>query len=250
MSSENDNRKNFIQKEYSKYWLNARTGKYKLNAYDHALIQMLRDIPSSKVLEVGIGTGEGIAESFLDKDLYGIDISTVLIEKCQKLFPEIKASVADAESLHFEDKKFDLSYCVHSSWYFPSLNTAIAEMIRVTKPNGYVCFDIQNILNKTIKNNLSIHVYENTKLLGKLYKFLKNLIKYITKKGQTEWSYSVYEVPSNPINIINFLKQEKVKAIKTFVPDFKDNNLSDKYDFVEINSDFKKHPRILFIIKV
>ena len=250
MSSHKDNRKYFIENEYSKYWINARKGKYKLNSYDLALINTLKNISSSKVLEIGIGTGEGIAESFLDKDLYGIDISSKLVDECKRLFPDINVSVADAEDLHFENKKFDLSYCVHSTWYFPNLNQAISEMIRVTKPNGHVCFDIQNILNERIKNNLSKHIFENTKFLGKLYKLLKNLIKYITKRGQAEWGYSVYEIPSNPISIINFLKKQDVKSIKTYALNQKEDALLDELEFREINSNFENYPRILFIIKI
>jgi len=123
-------------------------------------------------------------------------------------------------------------------------------MIRVTKPNGHVCFDIQNILNERIKNNLSKHIFENTKFLGKLYKLLKNLIKYITKRGQAEWGYSVYEIPSNPISIINFLKKQDVKSIKTYALNQKEDALLDELEFREINSNFENYPRILFIINI
>ena len=106
--------------------------------------------------------------------MYGVDISDILIERCQQLFPKIKSSVGDAENLVFEDGFFDLCFCVHSTWYFPDVNKAISEMIRVTKKNGHVCFDIQNILNKDIKSNFKRHVFENKNLLGMLKKFLRN----------------------------------------------------------------------------
>ena len=246
MKSEENNRKNYIQNEYAQYWLNARTNQYKLTPYDQALVSFLKEISSSRLLEVGIGTGEVIAENFLNKDMYGIDISDILIDRCQQLFPQINSSIGDAENLIFKDSFFDLCFCVHSSWYFPDINKAISEMIRVTKKDGYVFFDIQNILNKNIKRNFKRHVFENKNLLGKLKKFFRNCIKFIFKKGQTEWSYSVYEVPSDPISIINELRLKKIHDFKTYVPVTK-NNLT---TLIEIKSNFNKYPRIIFLVKV
>ena len=246
MKSEENNRKNYIQNEYAQYWLNARTNQYKLTPYDQALVSFLKEISSSRLLEVGIGTGEVIAENFLNKDMYGIDISDILIDRCQQLFPQINSSIGDAENLIFKDSFFDLCFCVHSSWYFPDINKAISEMIRVTKKDGYVFFDIQNILNKNIKRNFKRHVFENKNLLGKLKKFFRNCIKFIFKKGHTEWSYSVYEVPSDPISIINELRLKKIHDFKTYVPVTK-NNLT---TLIEIKSNFNKYPRIIFLVKV
>jgi ubiquinone/menaquinone biosynthesis C-methylase UbiE len=246
LKSEENNRKNYIQNEYAQYWLNARTNQYKLTPYDQALVSFLKEISSSRLLEVGIGTGEVIAENFLNKDMYGIDISDILIDRCQQLFPQINSSIGDAENLIFKDSFFDLCFCVHSSWYFPDINKAISEMIRVTKKDGYVFFDIQNILNKNIKRNFKRHVFENKNLLGKLKKFFRNCIKFIFKKGHTEWSYSVYEVPSDPISIINELRLKKIHDFKTYVPVTK-NNLT---TLIEIKSNFNKYPRIIFLVKV
>jgi ubiquinone/menaquinone biosynthesis C-methylase UbiE len=243
---EDNNRKNYIQNEYSQYWLNARANQYKLTSYDQALVSFFKEIPSSRILEVGIGTGEVIAENFLDKDMHGIDISDILIERCQQLFPKIKSSVGDAENLVFEDGFFDLCFCVHSTWYFPDVNKAISEMIRVTKKNGHVCFDIQNIINKDIKSNFKRHVFENKNLLGMIKKFLRNCIKFIVKKGQTEWTYSVYEVPSDPILIINELRLKEIHDFKTYIPTIKNNSTI----LTEIKSNFDKYPRIIFLVKV
>tara|TARA_B110000259_G_scaffold50037_1_gene58789 strand:+ start:27816 stop:28556 length:741 start_codon:yes stop_codon:yes gene_type:complete len=246
LKSEENNRKNYIQNEYAQYWLNARTNQYKLTPYDQALVSFLKEISSSRLLEVGIGTGEVIAENFLNKDMYGIDISDILIDRCQQLFPQINSSIGDAENLIFKDSFFDLCFCVHSSWYFPDINKAISEMIRVTKKDGYVFFDIQNILNKNIKRNFKRHVFENKNLLGKLKKFFRNCIKFIFKKGQTEWSYSVYEVPSDPISIINELRLKKIHDFKTYVPVTKNNSTT----LIEIKSNFDNYPRIIFLVKV
>ena len=54
--------------------------------------------------------------------------------------PSIQCHVGDAEQLAFQDSTFDLTYCVHSSWFIPNFGHAITEMIRVTNVEGVVIF--------------------------------------------------------------------------------------------------------------
>jgi len=65
-----------------------------------------------------------------------IDIAPTLIDKCKQLNPDIKCKVGDAEDLEYPDNYFHLTYCFHSTWYFPRLNKAIDEMLRVTRSGG------------------------------------------------------------------------------------------------------------------
>ncbi len=241
------NRKHYIKERYSKYWINARKDIYKITPYDKAVIKLLKSLPSFKILEVGIGTGEVIAESFIsDKEVNGVDISDNLISRCKELFPKINAEVGDAENLFFKDGLFDLVYCIHTTWYFPDLKKAIFEMLRVTKKGGYVVFDIQNIQNYEINKNYKKHKYENSNFFGKFYKTCKNFIKFILRNGIIEWDFAIYEVPSNPFSIINELRLKKIDDFKTLIPMEKDNLTT----LIEIQSDFDKYPRIIFLIKV
>ncbi len=241
------NRKHFIKEKYAKYWINARKDIYKITPYDRAIIKLLKSVPSFKILEVGIGTGEVIAESFIsDKEVYGVDISDDLISRCKELFPGINAEVGDAEKLSFKDALFDLVFCIHTTWYFPDLKKAIFEMLRVTKKGGYVIFDIQNIQNHEINEIYKKHIYENSNFFGKFYKTCKNFIKLILRKGITEWDFAIYEVPSDPLSIINELRLKKIDDFQTLVPVTKDNITT----LIEIQSDFDMYPRIIFLVKI
>ena len=106
--------------------------------YDQKLIDLVDKtlISGSNrlILEVGIGTGWPMASSLasLNYDVYGIDISEDLINQCLNDYPGIHAEVCDAENLLYENDRFDLVYCFHSTWYF-NLRKALSEMFRVTK---------------------------------------------------------------------------------------------------------------------
>lgn len=55
----------------------------------------------------------------------------------------------------YQDKKFDVVYCVRSSWYmqhFP--DEEMQEMLKLTKDNGYVVFDIIN--RESPENRISV----------------------------------------------------------------------------------------------
>ena len=128
----------------------------------------------------------------------------------------------------------------------PDLKKAIFEMLRVTKKGGYVIFDIQNIQNHEINEIYKKHIYENSNFFGKFYKTCKNFIKLILRKGITEWDFAIYEVPSDPLSIINELRLKKIDDFQTLVPVTKDNITT----LIEIQSDFDMYPRIIFLVKI
>lgn len=98
---------------YSLHWHNKRK-IYGFTKYDKILIAELTKVnQKGRVLEVAIGDGEPFANNMLSGgyEVYGIDISPKLIDQVQRKFPEIKASVGDAENLEFPDNYFDITYC-------------------------------------------------------------------------------------------------------------------------------------------
>ena len=145
-----NDRKEYMKSIYAKWWSHARKDIYGFMEYDRALIDLIcgqLPINSKKqLLEVAIGTGEPIAKNLvaMGHDLSGVDISSLLVAQCKQNNPEINCDVGDAEELPYSDSIFDLTYCVHSTWYFPNLCEAVSEMIRVAKNGRRVIFDIQN----------------------------------------------------------------------------------------------------------
>jgi ubiquinone/menaquinone biosynthesis C-methylase UbiE len=203
-------RKTYIKEVYSKYWLNARERMYGFSEYDENLSTYICDhIPRGrKLLDVGIGTGYPLGD-FLQKNgyyIYGIDISPELIKKCNILYPDIDAKVGDAEELEYPDNYFGGSYCFHSTWYFTNLKKAIEEMIRVTCHGCLIIFDIQNRNNQEIENAYNKNLRQ-AKGLGKYRKVFKNIAKMVLLQGIPDWHFVVYEVPTYPHDVYQYLKE-------------------------------------------
>ena len=246
-------RKEYMKTTYANYWSNARNDLYGFMDYDRALINLISSqIPSQSnrkntLLEVAIGTGEPIAKNLvtLGYDLTGIDISSLLIDQCKQNNPSIRCQVGDAEQLTFQDSTFDLTYCVHSSWFIPNFGHAITEMIRVTNfGGGVVIFDIQNIYNQEIDENYRRYIFENTIMIGRVIKIIKNSAKFLLKKGTQDWPFFVSQTPSDPIAIYEILFGMNLAEINLFA--WVDNEmlpLGDKVDH------YKVYPRLVFLLK-
>lgn len=199
----------------------------------------------AKLLEVAIGTGYPFGNFFNEAgyQVYGIDIAPLLINKCQQLYPDIKAKVGDAEDISFPDSFFECTYCFHSSWYFPNLNKAIDEMLRVTCPGGLIIFDIQNRNNQQIEDSYLKNLSEHTLLKRIIRKFRMIPIK-ILRPGTPDWGLIVHEIPTYPEDIYNYLKKKQISDLQIMVR--KENDSIETS--TEIGS-FKDYARLVFAIR-
>jgi ubiquinone/menaquinone biosynthesis C-methylase UbiE len=207
-------RKEYIKNIYSKYWISAREKIYGFSLYDKNLIALIQEkIEGGKLLDVAIGTGYPFASTLRRTNkIYGIDIAANLVEKCSELYPDINSIVGDCEDLPYQDGFFDLVYSFHSTWYFPDLIKAISEMMRVTTPNGFVVFDIQNSENKI---NSKSHSKRVRKYKYRFFYYPLHLIKQIVKMiiGRTDisWQISLHETPTNPQILTSYFKDKGIK---------------------------------------
>lgn len=94
-------------------------------------------------LDLGCGTGEA-AEILVHTDQSAVDFSANMIEKVKNKHPNIKAFVADAESLPFENSNFNLVVALGLFEYIPSPNYALQEVNRVLKEDGFLIVSIPN----------------------------------------------------------------------------------------------------------
>lgn len=120
-----------------------------------------------EVLEVGVGTGRNLDLYPPDADVTGIDISEAMLERARKRASRLERSpelrVADAESLPFEDDRFDT---VTATCVFCSVNDPVRgleEVRRVVKPDGEV--------------RLLEHVRPRNPVLGRLFDWLTPLTR-------------------------------------------------------------------------
>ncbi len=215
------NRKTHMRDVYSKYWLTAREKKYGFEEYDKNLCKEIekRFPAKSKLLDVAVGTGYPVAD-YLQKAGYkvsGVDIAPNLIEKCQKLYPAVDSKVGDSENLSYPDNHFNCVYCFQSTWYFPNLNQAISEMIRVCRKGGAILFDIQNRDCKKIRR---------AEFIGALKRWAKYRVNY--------------ETSSFPKDICQHLQNEAISSFKIMVKE--GQRLQDS------QGPFSAYPRLIFII--
>jgi ubiquinone/menaquinone biosynthesis C-methylase UbiE len=209
----NEMRKKYMRDIYSKYWITAREGKYKDLPYDKNLIGLLGNLNiRGSVLEIAIGTGIPFGRYFYKKKngFKGIDISPRLIKECRRLNPGIDAIVGDAEDLPFPDSYFSLTYCFHSTWYFPDISKAIFEMLRVTKKNGFIAFDIINLANiEIIRQNNKIVKRSRNKFYPIVH-VIKKIIKSLMGISES-WKFIISSTPTDPAEIVSLLKSHSLK---------------------------------------
>ena len=114
---------------------------------------------SARVLEVSVGTGANIPHLRSDSEVFGLDISWGMLERCRKRLAKWKRTAqlfqGEAERLPFHDGILDVVFHVGGNNFFNDKARAIAEMIRVAKAGKKVV--IVDETEKVIKD-----VYEKT----------------------------------------------------------------------------------------
>ena len=241
-------RKTYMEEVYSTYWLTAREKIYGFLEYDKHLCNYLcKLVPKrARLLDVGIGTSYPFADFFQKSgySVYGIDISPDLIKKCQKLYPNIDCKLGDAENLEYPDNYFDVTYSFHSTFYFPNLNKAIDEMIRVTRPSCFVIFDIQNRNNQDINNGYQKRIAEYTGALLKIKISIINVAKMVLRRGSPNWHFVVHEVPTYPESIYEHLKERQISNFRVMVKK-EDESIETRNEL----GSFEQFPRLVFVVR-
>ena len=113
--------------------------RYELHAYPGiraTLREIATSMPQPRVLEVGCGTGEWLAEvASIGCGVAGIDSSENMLELARtKVSADLRQGAA--ESLPWPNGSFDLVVCINSLHHFVSPITALREAFRVLRPAG------------------------------------------------------------------------------------------------------------------
>lgn len=98
-----------------------------------------------RILEAGCGTGEAasrLAELFPRASVLGVDIIDAHLELARtryaRLAPGLRFEHQSIYELNLADKSFDLVVCRHVLHSIPQPERVLAELVRVTRPGGYL----------------------------------------------------------------------------------------------------------------
>lgn len=120
---------------------------------NHWTVSLLDIGSTSKVLEIGFGTGLAIASSAkiaTHGHIYGIDHSETMLEAAQKRNQKtvqsgrVSLQLGDVMALPFEDNYFDIVYSINCIYFWQPPNQGLAEIYRVLKPEGTVAITARN----------------------------------------------------------------------------------------------------------
>lgn len=106
----------------------------------HEVLRHLPNLSGTRLLDVAIGDGRNMPQIPRDCQVFGVDISSVLLEKCQRDYAdrETYLIVGEAESLPFADATFDNVFSLGAINHVSDPGLAFREMARVVKPGGVV----------------------------------------------------------------------------------------------------------------
>lgn len=120
----------------------------------------LPDLSGTMLLDVAMGDGRNLPLIPRDCQVYGVDISRVLLEKTQHDFPDrdLHLIVGEAESLPFPDHTFDNLFSLGALNHVNNPGKALQEMARVVKPGGtiVVADEMPDLPNRQIAHKLGL----------------------------------------------------------------------------------------------
>jgi len=122
-------------------WFDQRLG-WSFSLANRHLLELLAPDPTSRVLDVGCGTGILLQQMHgLDTGLrlFGVDIAFQMLTAARgKLSESVALHQGSASSLPYRSDAFDYVTCATSFHHYPEPLHALREMHRVLKPGGRV----------------------------------------------------------------------------------------------------------------
>ena len=138
----------------------------------HEVLRHLPPLAGTRLLDVAIGDGRNMPLIPRDCEVYGVDISRVLLEKCQQDYADrdIHLIVGQAEALPFPDATFDNMFSLGAINHVNDPGRALQELARVVKPGGIIVVadEVPDLPNRQIAHKLGLHTLQRW-ILSKLF---------------------------------------------------------------------------------
>jgi demethylmenaquinone methyltransferase/2-methoxy-6-polyprenyl-1,4-benzoquinol methylase len=160
-------------------------------------IKSIKEIEPSFILDVATGTGDlalAAAKQIPQSKIVGIDIAAQMLEvgkvkiANQMLTERISMTVADSESLPFDENHFDAVLCAYGVRNFQDLPKGLSEMHRVIREGGRLAIlEFSQPKAFPIKQVFSFY-----------FKYIMPLFGKIVSKHSTAYSYLPESVMAFP----------------------------------------------------
>jgi ubiquinone/menaquinone biosynthesis C-methylase UbiE len=134
-----NNKKDFKFDKMASTYDDGFAGKFSRKFYN-ALLSCLDLKPSSKVLDVGCGTGYLLRKMADSQEIqgYGIDVEQKMIDIAKDKCPEMFIQIAACEKTPFDDGLFDVLVACMAYHHFSDKAGFAKEAARILKVGGYL----------------------------------------------------------------------------------------------------------------
>lgn len=131
--------------DFEKRFVNSDSHSQRVGRHAEELLRLVDPEPREKYLDVGCGNGAAtvhVARTF-GLNATGVDIDPEQIEAAQansRGNEDARFMTLDATRLPFPAGEFDIVFTHKVTHHIPNWGDAIAEMVRVLKPGGYLIY--------------------------------------------------------------------------------------------------------------
>ena len=179
------------------------------------LKKAVADIENPLILDVACGTADStikIAEKIEDAKVFGIDISTRMLEigqeKIEKkgLHDRINLSNSCAENIDFEDGTFDAAMVAFGIRNFSDREQGLKEILRVLKPNGtLIILELSEPRNAMVRWFYNLYFKNILPLIGKRVSGNANAYSYLQQTVEK------FPMPTEFMDMLAFCGYKELK---------------------------------------
>ena len=179
------------------------------------LKKAVADIENPLILDVACGTADStikIAEKIEDTKVFGIDISTRMLEigqeKIEKkgLHDRINLSNSCAENIDFEDGTFDAAMVAFGVRNFSDREQGLKEILRVLKPSGtLVILELSEPRNAIVRWFYNLYFKNILPLIGKRVSGNANAYRYLQQTVEK------FPMPTEFMDMLAFCGYKELK---------------------------------------
>lgn len=112
-----------------------------------AIKSLVSGMYPKKILDIGSNSGiltSKIAGLFPCAQIYGVDVYGKVVKYAQSKYLNIDFKIADAQSLPFKDKEFDLIFCLETLEHVESPLKALREIKRCLTSSGHAVISMDS----------------------------------------------------------------------------------------------------------